>query len=226
MCLNSRVSKNINSVHSYMNSLKRSVSLVLPSGLSFLSCLTLSLIIFFAAGISYNTKTGVIYRYLFGANSSTDFIHSASDTISGLNHTLLSNPILNNLVWFSMWMLLGLLVYSLLGIAINSVKTFSSDIKELDYIHANKKSRFEFYGLHLAIMAMVIVLTVLYCLVFIKILLPFSLFSFQLGLSTLGSISGWLYVLLSLVVLLLSLHVFTVLLRVAVLRYRFFGAST
>lgn len=215
--------KEINSSFSHRTPLERLRLFIAPSLMSFLVCLLLVIATAFTVLISYNAKTGSIYRYLFGADSSAALIESANSAYSGFKDSLLNSTWLNSIIWFLLWGLFGLFVYTLIGMAISALKSLKSGINELEYVHTDKKKWFEFYGLQVVAHTIVVILFVLYCHVFFKLIVPFCLLSLKLGFSAASHLNGWFYGLLGALTLWLSLHVFTIFLRIFLLRYRVLG---
>lgn len=199
--------------------------LVIPSFSSGLLTVTLSAAALVVATVSYFAGNGLVYDYLFGPHSSTELIRQSKGTISALNNTVFGNSVLNKILYFGFWMLVGLVVYILLYSLLKGTAAAAEDIQETTYKNMRFREMLTNLGTRLAVRAAALIAWALYWVVFIKILLPFSVLSARVGGGDLPAPSGWLYGLLGLVVLILSTHIHLILLRLVTLRSRLFDSA-
>ncbi len=199
--------------------------LLQPSTSSTISVIILSILIYVVAILTYATKSGLIYRYLFGPNSSAELIKSSHDTVSALNNTVFGNPTLNKVLYFAMWMLLGLIVYIILFSFIRSVSSAAEDIEETTYTNIDPKGGWHAIALRAGIRAAIIVFWLIYWIFFIRILVPFSVLSAKIGVGNMPHATGFIYSLLGIIVLILSLHLHVICMRLIALKVRLFDSA-
>jgi len=187
---------------------------------AFVSTLTLGI-----ATQSYLSGSGVVYDFLFGPNSSSELIRSSQSTLSAFNNTVFGNPTLNKILYFAMWMLIGLITYMLLYGLSRGAQSAAEDVEEAGYANTNKKALLRNIGRRLALRLIVFIAWWVYIIFFVKILLPFSILAARIGAGNLPTLGGWLYGLLGLAVLAISLHIHVIFVRLLVLRVRLFNAE-
>lgn len=196
--------------------------LLLPSVGSAFLCTGLSIATLAIASLLYNAHTGFLYTLLFGPDSSVDLIQSARGTFDAIFQTTFSNPVLNKVIFFAFWCLVGLVVYALLSGIGKTTSVIAETAEQMHYLHAKKRQFEEQLGLRVIVYTMTGLLGFLYSIFFFKTLLPFSILCGRIGISALN-FSGWLYVMAGTVVLTLSYHIFIVLIRLLLLRPRIYG---
>ncbi len=199
--------------------------LVTPSLASVLFCSGISAFMLLIATLSYNARTGFLYDLFFGPNSSTEVIQAGRNTVDTIFDTTFSNPVLNKLVFFAFWCLVGLVIYMLLtGLGKTSV-SLSDTAHRLFYFSAKRQVFEEDIGKRLIIASVALLLGFIYSIFFIQTLLPFSILCGRIGIGNLNNISGWLYTLGAFVVFGLGIYIFIVILRLLLLKPRLFGGG-
>ncbi len=199
--------------------------LLQPSLGSVMGIFGLSLVIFFLSTLSVTRPSGLIYDFLFGPESrdAPEFINLARDSLMTLSNTVFGNETLNKVLFFICWLLLGTVVYLISSSISNSVVAANDIRSELHYMNLHKEELEREVGKRLALRGVAILNWFFYGLFFFKFLLPYSVSAAHIAVSLLGSWQGWAYGLLSLLVLMVSLHIHLVLLRFTLLRPRVFG---
>lgn len=201
--------------------------LLTPSIASAILCFTLSFFIMFVSSLAYNSQTGVLYRLLFGSDSSSSLIETAQNSLDSILQNTFGNSVFNKIVFFAFWCFIGLLVYLFLSGIGKTTSTISEKISDtserMHYLHAKKLQFEEQIGLRLIIYSISLIFGFLFFIFFARLLLPFAILCGRVGLTNLSTFSGWIYLLEGLFVLSVGLHVFVVVLRFLLLRPRVFG---
>lgn len=195
----------------------------MPSSTSLLVAFGLALFVMLAAGFSYITDNNLFYEYLYGSNSSAMLIETSRSTIAVFNETVFGNSILNKFLFFTFWMVIGLIVYVIVSGLVAGVNTAEQAFSESKFIHAEKLRMGSEFGLKVVLHIIAVGLLFLFTFIFIKILLPFGILCARIVAGDLKNSTNWLYGLLGFVVLATSIHLATILLRFLVLRPRIFG---
>ncbi len=194
--------------------------LLQPSTLS----LTITLIITEAfVGLTFwanGLRNGAWYNYWFGSSSALTAIQEQRNFIDTLRHTVFSNPTFNKILYYSMWLILGLLVYEVVMALRFMISGTINTVEEEHYIHNNPRNALRKAGSKLVIRLIVLGCWLLYTVLFFKLLLPFSLLCIKIWIGQLGMWTAWLYALIGTLVLLLSLHLHTIFIRLFALRVR------
>lgn len=205
---------------------KNLISLLEPTTASFSFSLILSLLVV-AAGLWFSDiRSGVLFNTLtFGSNAPAITITSSQTSLAQFNDRVFGNPLLNKILFYCAWLLVGCLVY----IAVTAIIAFGSEsveaVEELNYVHAQRGRMERFFLSRLAVRLLAIGLEVVYFLTFIKLILPYSVYAAHVGINQAHLGSGLLYIAASIVVLLISWHIHVVLLRLAALRTRLFDSD-
>lgn len=173
--------------------------------------------------LSYTAKTGLIYDYIFGPDSSASLIETSKSSIEALNQVIFGNPTLNKILFFGFWMAIGLIVYLTLTGIWSSVNSAYSTVNEINYATAHKLRIDNDLKYRIILRIVAAMLWFIYSVFFLKIFLPFSILCGRISVGTLNLPSGWLYGLISIVVLEVSLHLHVVFARFFMLRPRLIG---
>jgi hypothetical protein len=206
-----------------MNQIRFVGVLIAPSVASTVLCIGLSGLVFLASALTYNARTGFLYDLLFGPGSSATLIETSRDTLDALFQTLFGNPTLNKLIFFIFWCLVGLVVYFLLSGIGRTMAAISETAHESRYLHLKKLQFEEQVSLRLMTYSMSLMGIFLYSIFFIRTLFPFSILCGRIGVGSIDTLSGWLYLGAGFIVLSLSIHIFIVLIRLLLLRPRIYG---
>jgi hypothetical protein len=199
--------------------------LLTPSIASTLLCIGSSACMLLISTISYNAHTGFLYDLLFGPDSSASLIQSSKNTLDALFQATFSNSIVNKLIFFAFWCLVGLLIYFLLSGFGKTSTAISHTAHRFLYFNARKKQLEEELGLRIMVGAAAILIAFIYSIFFIYTLLPFSTLSGRIGIGNLNQISGWLFVVAGFVTLALGIHIFIFILRLILLKPRLLGGG-
>lgn len=194
--------------------------LLTPSWASAVACIITSIVVLTISSLAYNARTGFLYSVLFGPDSSADLIQSGRDTIDTLVQATFGNSILNKLIFFAFWCLIGLVIYFVLSGIGRTGAAISETAHRFHYFNARRKQFEEELGLRLIVGAIAVLVGFLYLTFFFRTLLPFSILSARIGISSLNDAGGWLYLLAGFATLSISLHFIIVLLRLLLLRPR------
>lgn len=176
------------------------------------------------ANFSYLLRSGLIFDVLYGKDSPVDLIQTSRDTASSINQTIFGNHTLNQILFFAFWMMIGLFAYVTIMAISQSVSETETDVKTLGYVHARKALVERSMLVRIAIRLGAILGGGIYIWVFIRFLLPFSVYSSRVGLGNLSDVSGWVYLLIGFVVLALSMHLCVIIARLVMVRPRVFGS--
>jgi hypothetical protein len=183
-----------------------------------------ALLLLLVANFSYLLRSGLLYDAIFGKNSSVELIQTSRDTASALNQTVFGNETLNHILFFGFWMVVGLFVYVTIMAVSQSISELGTDLKSLSYIHARKILIEQNLLVRTAIRAAGFLSACIFGWIFVRFLVPFSVLATRVGFSGLEEISGWFYLFLGTIVLILSIHIMVIIARVIVVRPRVFGS--
>jgi len=204
-----------------MNLLKNIGSLLQPTRASIATSLIFTVILV-GAGLWYaDVKTGVLFNALtFGSNVSPATITESQTSLAAFNNRVFGNPLLNQILFYAMWLFIGCLVYILVTAIISFGSEAEETVEEMHYVHAKRAQLERVFLSRLAIRAVAIVLEIIYSIFFVKLLLPYSIYAVHVGVTQTKLLPALLYIGLGSFVLLLSFHIHVVLLRVIALRAR------
>ena len=197
--------------------------LIQPSAAGLVAVFGLSLAVMLIAGISYATKNGLIYDYLFGSGSSAALIETSSSTIAAVNETVFGNDVLNKLLFFAFWMVIGLVVYVIVSGIGAGVSTAEHAIQEVRFVHAQKLRSGSELGLKVVLRIIGAGLLLMYGILCYKILLPFGILCARILAGDLRLPINWLYGLLGYTVLAGTFYLGIIVIRFLLLRPRIFG---
>lgn len=206
-----------------MHKFKLAILLCEPSLGSGTAVVVLSFLLLSVANFSYLLRSGFIYETLFGKNSAYELIETSRDTFSAFSNTIFSNHLLNQILFFAFWMMVGLFVYVIIAALSQTVSETGAELKSMRYVHAHKRLIEQNIMVRWAIRIAGILAGFLYGWVFIKLLFPFSVLSSRIGLGQPTKPIGWFYIILSIIVLMLSLHGLVIISRLITVRPRVFG---
>jgi hypothetical protein len=194
-----------------------------PSGMSLILATIGALLMLFAANSGLVANGGFISDLFLGKNSPQDLVESARQTTLEISQLTLGNETLNKILFFGFWMMIGLVVYVAFSTIGHIFIETGQDIGSIHNAGARKAQLEQTILLRLAIRTASFLGLIFFGLLFIKLIFPFSILASRAWLGSLNTISGWLYGLLGLIVLVLSIHVVIVLLRFLLLRPRLLG---
>lgn len=158
-----------------------------------------------------------------------DFIHYDSPVVSqyygSINQTLSQDNFIANLPLLMFWGLVGLIIYlfvtNILGILRNTAELKHS----MNYVHANRRQMIGSALVHMVVRLAAALAWWAYSLFFIHSILPYCLAASLVGASPVSALQNSLYVVLAILVMAVSLHVFIMLARLTLLRPRLFSGS-
>lgn len=207
-----------------MDRLRNIGNLLLPSLGSAAAVIGVTTAILGITTFATSKGDGRLYDWLFGANSSASQIETARNTIDSITGAIFGNAILNQLLFFVLWMLIGLAVYVILAGVNREVSTVNELREELHYANVRPAEIRREFIIRLVIRWVILAGWGIYWVVFIKIYLPFSILCAHIGAADFEHVGGWLYGLAAFVTLVLSLHLHVIFARLLVLRTRLFGS--
>lgn len=175
------------------------------------------------ANYSYVVKSGLLYNALLGAGTPYNTMQSSNSAVSALHQTVFSNPMFNKLLFYGMWLLAGLCIYGFIMLFRTSLMQEKSELQQLQYIHARRSQIEHDLVLRTAIRLTGLLIGLTLIWLFINFLFPFCVLAARVGLDKLSLLNGWLFLLLGLVVMIMTLHIFIVILRIIFFKPRLFG---
>lgn len=176
----------------------------------------------------------IIITRLQGSSLQKDFfvldnannVPSASETYQSLTSNLATNPIISNLPLFLFWAGLGLVVY-FLATSIYSALTEVAEVREeMGYVNDPRHQLVREAIQQMVLRVVTFAVWIVYLQVFLRMILPYTMAAAHVAGTNLSSLNGVEYGAIAFVVMILSLHLHTVLLRLAFLRPRLFDSST
>ena len=193
--------------------------LFIPSWLSLVVCLLLSILISVGSMIidSYKSST---FKVDFTTYASTSHF-----TFHISNSKFFSNPIISNLPLIAFWTVVGFIVYLF---AINVFRAIGSTAElkdELNYVNANQHDLLWSAAEQLIVHVLVLVVGIVYLLIFVHEILPYAINLALVGSGEAGILLRAIYVILSIFILAVAMHVIVVLVRLFLLRPRIFSKA-
>lgn len=206
-----------NTSHSQNISHLAFVELLKPSWLSGVLCVFLGLVVSVGTVVINNYKSSPLRLDIIDYKSS----HTLSNITS---NGILSNTLVKNLPLLLFWVVVGIVVYICAANIMRALSNTAEMKSEMEYVHANKHdiivSAIEELGFRIgALLAWVV-----YIVFFFRHIVPYCVDLSLVGAGQLHTVTGYGYVMLSIVVLAVSLHINVILLRLLLLRPRVFGS--
>lgn len=204
-----------------MNNFRHNVAFVEPTFLS--GCLVAfgAVLVLLAANASFLIKSGLLYDTLIGQDSSYQYIQSSYSSSETFSSITLGEPIVDKIFYFGFWFFVGLLIYATFSSFSLVVGEASRDVAELHYVNARKEFIAKRVFLRLVMRTSAIVGLLMFSWVMVRLLLPFCVLAVRVAFSEWG-LAGWLWCIMSFLVMVLSLHLYVILLRLLVMRPRVF----
>lgn len=209
-----------------MHPLKNISQLIKPSTASIATSLILTVILV-AAGLWYtDLHTGVLFNALtFGSSVSPANISASQTSLTDFNTRVFGNPLLNQILFYAMWLLIGCLVYVLVTAIIALGSESVETVEKMHYVNAKGSQVKRVFLSRLGTRIVAIALEIAYCILFVKLLVPYGVYAVHVGVSQTQILPALAYIGLGTFVLLVSFHIHVVLLRLIVLRTRLFESS-
>lgn len=196
------------------------IQVMLPSTISGLASLAVAILTLAVTTFYYYVGSGMIYNLIFGKNSSVELVAQSRGSVDTLTNTVFGNLVLNKILYFGFWMMVGLLVYLLLYILIKGLSSAAADIEQAGYKNSRIVEMKQAIAGRLAIRAILIVAWVIYWVAFIRTVLPFSILAARDGATLFPNLSGWFYLLVGALALTAALHVHLIFVRLIALKTR------
>jgi hypothetical protein len=136
-----------------------------------------------------------------------------------------NNSLQNTWPLLGFWAVIGLVVYFVVEEGIKTFHNADELRKELNYVHARRDLMIKSQAISILIRLAASVVLIFFIETFFKRVIPYSITAAHASLSDLKSFNAGLYVLLSFCMIALSLHLLTLLLRLAAGRPRLFSTS-
>jgi|GEM_PF-977005 len=181
--------------------------------------------ILLTAMLSYGTRSGMIYDFLFGPNSSSALIQTSKLSLDNITTKVFGNPLLNKAIFYMFWMFVGLVVYTILSSIIGGVNTVTADVEQSLNVNDTQGENRKTMKFRLTIRLLILTGWALYSVFYIKILLPYGVLASRIGVGDFPAIKGLLYISAGLAVLFISLHLNVILLRLFLLKLRVFSGE-
>lgn len=194
-----------------------------PSVASFMTALTLSSLLFVSVFLGLGNSGTSFYELLFGPASTPELISSTRSTFDSLSQSFFGNPLINNVLFFGFWLLIGLVAYAFVSGTGATIGAAHQLVEEEKMIHAHKQNLEKELITRLVLRAAALLAWVLYMVVFLRLFLPFAMLSFQVATQASFSVSSVYTTALGYLVIFTSLHLHVVLLRCLLLRPRVIG---
>lgn len=194
-----------------------------PSITSSMLVIILGALVFINSIINLSGSNDLLFKLLLGSDTSVELLDTTKSTVSSLSEVILNNPTVNKLLFFSFWFLVGMTVYAFISGAGSSIDAVQKLHEDEQLLHMQKKKLQREWVLKLLLRASALFAWIIFITIFMKLLLPFSVLSFQVAGSGGFSFSTITTGLLGFVVLTLALHLHVVFLRSVLLRPRVIG---
>lgn len=197
--------------------------LLTPSLSSFFIAVFLVTIVIADFIIGSGQQEGIFYERFFGQDSTPAIIETANTTWANFSTNVFGNSALNKVLLAVFWMLVGLVVYVVIGLTRSYTSGIAQLWNEMHYVHAKSQDIELRVGLRIFARSVAFLAWAGYSLLFFSVLFPLALFCIK---NALVSLHGWQamgFLFFGIVELLVCLHLFVVLLRLTFLRVRLFG---
>ena len=122
-----------------------------------------------------------------------------------------------------LWSLVGLLVYGLVATMVHSIARAEGLRESLKYVHANPRTLLASTAQHLLLRSIAAITLAGFAAAFVKQVVPYGITAAHASAADVMSLDGGLYALLSFALIAVSLHLMTILLRLALGRARVFS---
>ncbi|HSX27335.1 MAG TPA: hypothetical protein VLG25_00985 [Patescibacteria group bacterium] len=196
--------------------------LLAPSGLSLLVCAGGAVLLLFAKA-SHTLGTGAsFYRLLLGDEASGNLVLLTRQDFSNAV-MFFDRPLINNVLLFGFWALVGILVWFLLTNTSLLFGEIGDDLEEVNHSPAEGLHPFVRTGQKVGFQLAMLFVTFAYIYILKVIFLDLITDFFISGLGLNWTIPGVLTMFLAAIVLTLAFHVLTVLFRLLFLRPRLLG---
>ncbi len=124
------------------------------------------------------------------------------------------------------WGFIGLAVYFVVEAVLGAVKNAADLRKELDYVNTQRDSLIRTIVQHLALRLTAMIVWFILLDIFLKRVIPYSITAAHASASNQFSVNAVLYAVLAFVMIALSMHLNTILLRLAMRRPRVFDRAS
>lgn len=148
------------------------------------------------------------------------------DDYQDITNNFEQNVIIDRAPVMVFWMFVGALVYFMLTGILDAFSSAKKLEEELHFVHAKRKELLKMVYIKTALRLAILAIWLGYIMLFIKIILPYSLAAAHVGSSNILSISGIIWTVVALLILIIGIHIHVVLLRLAALRPRLFSQET
>jgi len=150
---------------------------------------------------------------------------SAPTRYQALTSQLAANSFISNLPLLLFWTLVGLVVYLFVANIFASIRNTAELHSELGYVNANRHGLLMGAAKHLLLRLTVLMIWIAYIIFFMNHILPYCVASALAGTNDIGNLHGGLYILLSIAIMTLAIHLNIIFLRLLLLRPRVFSSA-
>lgn len=178
----------------------------------------------FISSVPAFTQNPLLNEYFFGPNGLVTILGDAPDVVTALTNSLLAKPFMYNALVFVVAILIGLIVYLVLqGITyvLAGLLGGVADMQEAD--EKSKKIIGVEFGTRIGVRVVTLIGWFVYWVFFIKILVPFCIFSTYIAINNFLMPQNWLYGLIAFTLLIAGLHMHVIFMRFLLLRPRLYG---
>lgn len=201
--------------------------LLRPSLFSFSVTSVMALLVLGTANWPYVARRVFFYDYFFGPDGLVSAIQDSPDSASALLDTLFSKSFSYNLAILLGAIVAGMVVFFVLQLLSRLARNASGVYEDLHAIDSVPKRMVEHeLARRIFIRIVIAFVWVAYAFVTLKVIIPFCVFTAEVGLKALWGLDGILFLLFGFAVFLLCLHLHVILARLFVLKPRVFGSET
>jgi hypothetical protein len=209
--------------------MRRLLQLLSPSLLSGSATLLLALGLIAFNAWSYIEYRQFYYDFLFGIYGIKTTLLTSPDHFAVLRRAIVGNGKLTYYVFLLLGALLaGFTTYTVIG-AISKMKRTADDIAiEMHQRGIAFQRTVDEEFLRLGIRVACLIAWAIYLVLWLNVLVPYSTFLLEDGIDaiTQHTLHGWIFAVISYVILIVGIHLHVIFLRLTLLRTRVFGVAT
>jgi hypothetical protein len=195
--------------------------LMTPSWLSGLIAVVCGLIVTGGVILAFSFNTSQVQQQLMSwENTSSPALTVPGGTPSGSN----VNSLQNTWPLIAFWAVIGMVVYFIVEAGVRTLHDAAVFKNELDYVNVRRDELLKNSVRALLFRIFSMVVWLIFIEIFFKRIIPYSITAANASSSDLKSLDAALYALLSFSIIVVSMHVHTIFLRLAVRRPRVFSS--
>lgn len=196
--------------------------LIAPSFFS--ACASLLFVLYiFASNIWVTLKNNSFIQQISEVLKERKELLESSDTVTAIfSGDILDSKLLNEVFYILSWAFVGILVYFCYLILTKGFDEFMRMISVRNIVSRNKSKYAHDYVSRIFFRLFMLIILMFYLTMFLQVFLPVSISCIIAG-SEFSSLDDFKYLFLGLVLLILTTHLFTILIRLLFMRIRVFG---